>query len=213
METKTKASAAGAAALVTALAAGITAIHGSHSTNTAITRNDTKPLVINRPHDVNGSPLPVQVIQPTTGPPIVIVGHGAPGPAACSTRADGALPDAKCTPGATDPHVTQANIRTTICRPGGYTNQPGVRNVTTASRKKVLESYGYDAAEHFDGEIDHLISLQLGGSNDVKNLWPEEGRVPNPKDGIEGRLHADVCAGRITLRAAQRKIALDWRKG
>lgn len=122
------------------------------------------------------------------------------------------LPDPVCTPGAVDPAVTQVNLATTICRPGGYTNQAGVRNVTTATRAKVLRAYGYDPAKHFPGEVDHLISLQLGGSNEAKNLWPERGKVPNAKDAVENRLHRDVCAGRITLKAAQQKIAKDWHR-
>lgn len=70
-----------AVALIAALTGGYTAIHGTKSTTTAtaVTRNDT-PLVINRPRDKNGSPLPVTVITPgpNGGPPIVIVGSGAP---------------------------------------------------------------------------------------------------------------------------------------
>lgn len=78
MEKKTLGGIAGVTAFLGALAGVVTAVHGSHSTTTAITRNDTKPVVINRPKDAHGSPLPVQVIQPSQGPPIVIVGHGAP---------------------------------------------------------------------------------------------------------------------------------------
>ncbi|MET8170468.1 hypothetical protein ABZT34_40635 [Streptomyces sp. NPDC005329] len=35
------------------------------------------------------------------------------------------LEDSKCTPGAISPAVTQANLKSTICRKGGYTS--GVR--------------------------------------------------------------------------------------
>jgi hypothetical protein len=61
--------------------------------------------------------------------------------------------------------------------------------------------------------VDHLISLELGGSNDVKNLWPEP-YEPSPgakeKDKVENWLHAQVCAGRIPIAEAQREIAGDW---
>jgi hypothetical protein len=56
-------------------------------------------------------------------------------------------------------------------------------------------------------ELDHLVSLELGGSNDARNLWPETPRTPNPKDQIEGALNRAVCSGKVTLRAAQVAIA------
>ena len=64
-------------------------------------------------------------------------------------------------------------------------------------------------------EIDHLISRELGGADDIKNLWPQPyGTHPwNAvlKDRVENRLHKEVCAGRISLKQAQREIAVDWR--
>ena len=36
----------------------------------------------------------------------------------CSYRDHGQLPDPRCTPGSIDPHVTQADIRSTICKKG-----------------------------------------------------------------------------------------------
>lgn len=73
----------------------------------------------------------------------------------------------------------------------------------------------YGIASHSPGEyeVDHLISLELGGSNAVANLWPEAA-LPRPgfheKDALENRLHALVCAGRMTLAQAQRLIATNW---
>jgi hypothetical protein len=55
-----------------------------------------------------------------------------------------------------------------------------------------------------------LVSLELGGANDVKNLWPEVGSLPNPKDKVENALHRAVCSGKVTLAAAQHAIATDW---
>jgi hypothetical protein len=55
------------------------------------------------------------------------------------------------------------------------------------------------------------VSLELGGArNDPRNLWPEPGASPNPKDGLENHLHAQVCAGRMTLATAQLTIARHW---
>jgi hypothetical protein len=51
-------------------------------------------------------------------------------------------------------------------------------------------------------EIDHLIPLELGGSNDVKNLWPQP-QDPRPgsfeKDSLENDLHHRVCNGEMSL--------------
>jgi hypothetical protein len=64
-------------------------------------------------------------------------------------------------------------------------------------------------------ELDHLISLELGGDNARANLWPEPHDRPGfqasqTKDGVENRLHDLVCAGRLDLAAAQRAIATNW---
>ena len=62
-------------------------------------------------------------------------------------------------------------------------------------------------------EIDHIVSLELGGSNDIANLFPEPGTGAanyHIKDKLENRLHAMVCSGAITLSAAQHGIANNW---
>lgn len=73
----------GAAAAITAAATLISSVYSPHTQSTAISRNDT-PIVVNRPTDANGSPRPVTVITQKAGPPIVIVGSGAP-PLPCET--------------------------------------------------------------------------------------------------------------------------------
>jgi hypothetical protein len=119
----------------------------------------------------------------------------------------GGLPDPRCTPGARFSRATRAEI----CRPG-YASS--VRNVSTATKDAVYGAYGL--RRHFnggDGEVDHLVSLELGGSNSVANLFPEAA-TPRPgsheKDRLENALHRDVCDGGISLAHAQRLIASDW---
>jgi len=138
-----------------------------------------------------------------------------PFPAAgtCHARAvpNGTLPDPACTPGATDPHVTQATIATTICRSGGYTNtvRPPA-SVTGTEKRSAMRAYN-DTAPTSSYELDHLVSLELGGSpNSPHNLWPEPGAAPNPKDKLETALHDLVCSHRMTLTDAQNAIATDW---
>lgn len=128
-------------------------------------------------------------------------------PSACHAL-PGPRPDPNCTPGAIDPAVTQANIQSTICR-SGYTStvRPPVGE-TDRLKREMYKSYGIPA--HTTSELDHLVSLELGGANDVANLWPEVGSLPNPKDSVENDLHAAVCSGKVTLAAAQQAIASNW---
>lgn len=128
----------------------------------------------------------------------------------CRTRDRGMLPDPSCTPGAIDPAVTQANIGSTICRTGYTESVRPPESQTEAFKWHVAEpAYGQ---HHISGELDHLVSLELGGANDARNLWVEAGPIPNRKDAVEDALHHAVCDGRITLRAAQQEIAGNWIK-
>ena len=73
-----------------------------------------------------------------------------------------------------------------------------------------MAQYGFTGAPR-QYEEDHLISLELGGDpTDPKNLWPEPGASPNPKDKVENFLHDAVCSGRISLQAARDRIAANW---
>lgn len=117
-----------------------------------------------------------------------------------------AKPDPALTPGATL-NVT----RSQVCTPG-YSKS--VRNVPTSEAQAVFAAYHVPYSEHGKGELDHLISLELGGSNDQTNLWPQYGPRPNKKDGYEDALHRAVCAGSMTLAAAQKLIVnpANWPK-
>lgn len=85
------------------------------------------------------------------------------------------------------------------------------------SPESQTEAFKYDVAYPAYGtpqsertELDHLVPLELGGSNDATNLWPEYPPSPNPKDKVEDALNAAVCEGRVSLVAAQNAIASDW---
>lgn len=128
-------------------------------------------------------------------------------PATCHVLS-GPRPDPACTPGAIDPAVTQQNIATTICRSGYTTRVRPSTSQTDRMKATLYKSYGI--ASGTTSELDHLVSLELGGANDAANLWPEVGKLPNPKDAVENALHKAVCAGKVTLAAAQQAIASDW---
>ncbi len=119
----------------------------------------------------------------------------------------GALPDHACSPGA----IFEDATKEIICVPG-YTKT--VRSVSTNMRKKVFAEYNISWPQPFGSyEVDHIIPLALGGSNDIANLFPEA-RQPQPgfqeKDVVENYLHEHVCSGEINLDAAQVQIANDW---
>jgi hypothetical protein len=87
-----------------------------------------------------------------------------------------------------------------------------VRNVPQAEATAVYARYGV-AHVPYAHEVDHLVSLEIGGSNAIANLWPEPyaGRWgARTKDVLENRLHELVCSGRLALRKAQRIEARNW---
>jgi hypothetical protein len=86
--------------------------------------------------------------------------------------------------------------------------------VSTSVRKIVFQEYGIKVGKSDDYQVDYLINPQLGGTNDVRNLWPEPygSTVWNAhaKDALEDRLHRMVCENQIDLASAQRELATDW---
>jgi len=127
----------------------------------------------------------------------------------CAYRDHGQLPDPRCTPGSIDPAVTQADIRSTICKKGWTATVRPPESQT--ERFKFDVAYpAYRTPQSERTELDHLVPLELGGSNDATNLWPESPPTPNPKDKVENALNAAVCDGRVKLAAAQAAIAADW---
>jgi hypothetical protein len=73
-----------------------------------------------------------------------------------------------------------------------------------------MAAYG-DTGAMSTYEYDHFVPLELGGAvNDPRNLWPEPGATPNPKDTVENVLHDEVCGGRMTLGQAQHAITSNW---
>ena len=81
---------------------------------------------------------------------------------------------------------------------------------STRTKNRVYLNYGIRRDKSGAYEVDHLISLELGGSNSIRNLWPEKQPGARSKDKIENRLHEDVCDGTISLRTAQKQIVRWW---
>jgi len=120
----------------------------------------------------------------------------------------GAVPivaDPARTPGVLNPDVTQATIRSTVCRRGWTaTIRPPV-SYTNALKRTQMREYGETGPPSAYQE-DHLISLELGGNpTDPRNLWPEPYPRASTVDAIENELNAQVCGGTLTLAEAQRR--------
>jgi hypothetical protein len=135
-------------------------------------------------------------------------------PAVSSCRARGALPDPVCTPGITNPEVTQENIFQTICVPGWTRTIRPPTSYTIALKLRQMVEYGIQDLPPSAVEEDHLIPLAVGGHpTDPRNLWPEPWDGPDgahAKDRVENALHRLVCSGQMSLEEAQRRIRTDW---
>src|SRR5262245_14207833 len=114
-----------------------------------------------------------------------------------------------------DPAKTPGDVldvtKNDICVPG-YSKK--VRDVPESVKRQAYANYGITSHQPREYEVDHLISLELGGSNSIKNLWPQS-YLTQPynahvKDALENKLHKMVCEGAIDLKVAQRAIAANW---
>jgi len=138
---------------------------------------------------------------PTTldAPSQAVLGVAQPAPSGIP------VPDHSLTPGAVFSGVTKDQVCVS-----GYS--ASVRSVSSSEKAEVYAEY-HTADTPGMYEVDHLISLELGGSNDIRNLWPEPYNGTygaHAKDTVENKLHSMVCAGQISLTDAQAAIATHW---
>ena len=139
--------------------------------------------------------------------------HGHGGPVHPLSQA---LPNPRLTPGVTNPAVTQANIRSTICVRGYAQSIRPPESYTERLKREQTREYGYKDRKLWHYEEDHLIALSVGGSpTNPKNLWPQPHKVVGgwgsyAKDRLESQLHWLVCHRGLALATAQRALAHDW---
>lgn len=111
------------------------------------------------------------------------------------------VPDDRCTPGAYE-NLSKAQVCVHKVRP----------RVTSRLRKSIKSAYG--VAGTWTGEIDHRVPFFLGGYTTALNLWPEAGKIPNPKDGLERYVYERVCHRKpaaMRLSTARGIFLKDWR--
>jgi len=139
----------------------------------------------------------------------------------CTTRSRNGflLPDPACTPGAVNPTVTidvlrDPNFRTICVR--GHASSAAEKNQTY--QRYAIEHPDQNTGQTQTCELDHLISLELGGADTVDNIWPQCGpsgailseRYFKRKDAVENFLAKQVREGKLSLADAQKGIAMDW---
>lgn len=114
------------------------------------------------------------------------------------------LPSARYTPGA----IRTRNVAT-LCP---HADTKAVRHVTQAEKKAACREYGIPAAKCTgrNYEIDHSFSLEAGGNNSLLNLWPQPIEQARVKDRLENSVHAEECAGKMTIEQAFRCLTVDW---
>ena len=196
-------------AVITAVAAAVLLIAGAgysyklHSSTVAPT--PTLPIAVTTPIATE-SATPISTIAATPSTCLVSLADPA--------NPQSVLPDSKCTPGATNPEVTQATISTTICKTGWTTTYREQEPTSYYEDLKVeqIKAYGFTNTNTKDYEEDHFIPLELGGANAQANLWPEydAGKIPNEKDKVEDYLQKQVCDGNIPLAQARTEITTNW---
>lgn len=129
------------------------------------------------------------------------------------------LPDPNCTPGAVNPTLTLD-----VLKDPKFTTKCVRDQATTAQEKyKTYKWYGIAKPANNTGqnqvcELDHLISLEIGGADTLDNIWPQCGpsrvtlrkRYFKRKDTVENYLAKQVRDGNMSLADAQKGIATDW---
>lgn len=131
---------------------------------------------------------------------------------------DNILPDPVLTPGKT--YTTDANV---ACKAHTGSESDSIRNVPESEKQDVFRVYhttNHTGICKVKGcEVDHLISIKLGGSNDKENLWIQsyDGKWNAiDKDNLEKRLIARVCRVskkhpiKLDLKVAQDAINKNW---
>jgi len=117
------------------------------------------------------------------------------------------LPNRALTPG-----MTRRVDLGDICRESDEDLDPAV---PVQRKEAIFREYGISPDHGGDEfQVDYLISPQLGGTDDVRNLWPQSYKETTwnaeVKDALERHLNRLVCERKITLEEAQHAIAHDW---
>lgn len=117
------------------------------------------------------------------------------------------VPNPKLTPGATRRVAYEE-----ICPAQDDDKDPAV---PTSMQQAVFKEYGVRRiARTHEFQVDYLINPQLGGTGEIRNLWPQPYGLTlwnaHAKDDLEDRLHQMVCNREIGISEAQHELATNW---
>jgi hypothetical protein len=117
------------------------------------------------------------------------------------------VPNPKLTPGATRQVAYEE-----ICPAQDDDKDPAV---SISMQQTVFKEYGVRRiARTREFQVDYLINPQLGGTGEIRNLWPQPYGVTlwnaHAKDDLEDRLHQMVCNREIDISEAQHELATNW---
>lgn len=106
-----------------------------------------------------------------------------------------------------NPEVTPATLDVTVCV-AGWTERARPRTSYVAALERAMLPAGADARAYV---MDHVMPLALGGHpSDPANLRPQLVAEAKRKDVLERALARAVCAGRLSLPAAQARMRAAW---
>ena len=167
-------------------------------TTTVVTTTTTRSSSTTSPTTVGSDQGP----DGTTTAKTTTIGAGTDGgPPRCRSRKG--MPDRRCTGGA----ARRVTARQVCGRKRAQTAPPSARMVDS-----VFAEYGvFGSRSRY--RIDHLISVELGGTSVAANLWPQprSGSLnAGQKDRVEAYLLRRVCGRKLGLRSAQTKLARNW---
>jgi len=194
-----------ALAALTLLVVGCGATGSPVDTTTAAPTTKTTITATTTVTGASATPTSTSVSPPggllATDPP-----HNAvqPFPAAgrCHARqaANGVLPDPACTPGAVDPHVTDATLESTVCRRGGYTSTVRPPTSITNSEKRLAQTaYGQsDGPSAY--ELDHLVPSSWGALPTVRRTSGPS-RDPPRTPRTNSKAHCTTCSAHTALHS------------
>jgi hypothetical protein len=97
-----------------------------------------------------------------------------------------------------------------ICAPGYMAS---IKPTKDSMKEEAFSRYGLRDGQSTTDVLDHLIPVELGGTDTVENLWPEPARGEwnaTQKDALEQKLLTMVCEGTLTVKQAQTAIKKNW---
>lgn len=116
------------------------------------------------------------------------------------------IPNVRLTPGVINPVTVRE-----VCTGNLPINDPAVPDPL---KREVLREYGLKNVAADAYQMDYLVTPQLGGAVNLRNLWPQPALKTrwnaHAKDELEDRLHALVCSGQLDLTTAQHELSEDW---